>query len=78
MFIAGRAITGAGSAGFLSGCFVLLARIVPLEKRPTWQSIFYGFELVFTNVAPTIGGVLTEKLSWRWYVEVYEMVLISS
>lgn len=61
MFVVGRAVTGAGAAGFLSGCFVLLAGILPLEKRPVWQSGFYGVELVFTNLAPTLGESRLER-----------------
>lgn len=55
MFVIGRAVTGAGAAGFLPGCFVLLVHLVPREKRPVWQAGFYSTELVITNIGPFLG-----------------------
>lgn len=37
--ITGRAIAGFGSAGILTGSFVLVATAVPLPKRPIYLAI---------------------------------------
>lgn len=37
-FIIGRAVAGYGSAGLLTGSFVIVANTVPLRKRPFYTS----------------------------------------
>jgi len=66
MFILGRAVTGLGTSGVIAGCFVLLVHLLPLRKRPLFTGMFGAVEAVATIVAPILGGVLTQNLSWRW------------
>nr|POF22095.1 efflux pump roqt [Quercus suber] len=66
MFVLGRAITGAGAAGINAGCFSVAIQILPLRKRPVFNGVMAGIESVSVITAPILGGVLTEKLSWRW------------
>lgn len=64
--IVGRAIAGLGAAGVGSGAFILVAFIAPPAKRPAYLGIIgasYGISAV---IGPLLGGVFTEKLSWRW------------
>lgn len=64
--IVGRAIAGLGAAGVASGAFILVAFIAPPAKRPAYLGIIgaaYGISAV---IGPLLGGVFTEKLSWRW------------
>jgi MFS family permease len=37
--IIGRAISGFGSAGILTGSFVIVASVVPLQKRPVYTAL---------------------------------------
>jgi MFS family permease len=37
--IMGRAVAGLGSAGVLTGCFVIVAKAVPLRLRPVFMSV---------------------------------------
>jgi hypothetical protein len=37
--IIGRAIAGLGSAGILTGSFVVVSHVMPLRKRPVWTAI---------------------------------------
>jgi MFS family permease len=65
-FIVGRAIAGLGSAGIFSGSIVLTVHIIPLRKRPIYQSFMGVVFLVSSVVGPVIGGAFTTHLSWRW------------
>jgi MFS family permease len=66
MFVAGRAITGAGFAGIIGGFFAILTHILPLRKRPFYCGILGGIESIAVLTAPILGGFLTQDLSWRW------------
>jgi MFS family permease len=66
VFIVGRAISGAGSAGIFNGALVTITMITPLEKRPAYQSFIGVTYAVATITAPLIGGVFTDSVSWRW------------
>ncbi|KAK3069998.1 hypothetical protein LTR53_011216 [Teratosphaeriaceae sp. CCFEE 6253] len=66
MFVLGRAVAGLGCSGLLAGCFTLLVQVLPLRLRPLYSSIMGGIETVAVIAAPVLGGVITEKLSWRW------------
>jgi MFS family permease len=64
--VVGRAISGLAFAGVLSGVFTALVRLFPLRIRSFWQSLLNIAETIAVVVAPVLGGVLTEKLNWRW------------
>ncbi|KAK1963073.1 major facilitator superfamily transporter [Colletotrichum sublineola] len=64
--IVGRAVAGLGSAGILTGSFVIVATVVPLRLRPIYTAIvglMFGFG---ATVGPLLGGVFTDLVSWRW------------
>ncbi|KAF2732367.1 major facilitator superfamily transporter [Polyplosphaeria fusca] len=65
-FILGRSIAGIGSAGITAGSMVIIVNSVPLEKRPVYQGLIGAVFGVATVVGPLLGGVFTEKVSWRW------------
>lgn len=65
-FIVGRAVSGLGSAGILSGTNIILSRAVPLRRRPIMLSLIGALECVAISVGPLLGGVLAEYLGWRW------------
>ncbi|KAG5921179.1 hypothetical protein E4U42_005944 [Claviceps africana] len=65
-FIVGRAIAGVGSAGIWTGSMMSIIGMVPLHKRPMFQSLF-GMVFGISSVAgPLIGGAFTEHATWRW------------
>ncbi|KAF2162438.1 hypothetical protein M409DRAFT_69055 [Zasmidium cellare ATCC 36951] len=66
MFIVGRAVTGLGNSGELSGCFAVLIEIMPLRKRPIFAGMMAAVESLAIIAAPIVGGALTQSLGWRW------------
>ncbi|KAI1650071.1 MFS general substrate transporter [Daldinia loculata] len=64
--IIGRAIAGLGSAGILTGSFVIVATAVPLNVRPIYTSVVGLMFGVGATVGPLIGGVFTDLVTWRW------------
>lgn len=68
ILILGRAVQGFGSAGILTGSFVVGTHSVPLRGRPVlfaFVGILYGIGAL---AGPLLGGVFTDLLSWRWAV----------
>ncbi|KAI1656968.1 MFS general substrate transporter [Daldinia decipiens] len=64
--IIGRAISGFGSAGILTGSFVIVATAVPLNVRPIYTAVVGLMFGVGATVGPLIGGVFTDLVTWRW------------
>ncbi|KAI8931397.1 hypothetical protein NX059_011727 [Plenodomus lindquistii] len=65
-FIVGRAIAGAGTAGIMSGSFVILGLMLPLRKRPAAFGLFGALWGVSSVAGPLLGGAFAEKVTWRW------------
>ena len=66
VLIIGRGVAGIGAAGIFTGALVAVKYMFPLEKRPIVIG-FLGLTFALATVlGPLIGGVLTDKLSWRW------------
>lgn len=66
VLIVGRAIAGLGSAGLFSGTVIIGVHTVPLHQRPIFQGLFGAVFGVASVVGPLLGGVFTDKVSWRW------------
>ncbi|KHN96025.1 Major facilitator superfamily domain, general substrate transporter [Metarhizium album ARSEF 1941] len=64
--IIGRAVAGMGSAGIFAGALTILAYSVPLGKRPVYSAIIGSMWGISSVAGPLLGGVFTDKLSWRW------------
>ncbi|KAK0753841.1 major facilitator superfamily domain-containing protein [Schizothecium vesticola] len=64
--IMGRAVTGLGSAGVLTGSFVIVAKAVPLRSRPLFMSVVGSMFGLGASVGPLLGGVFTDTVTWRW------------
>jgi MFS family permease len=61
-FIVGRAIAGVGSAGIFDGGMMIIIPLVPLRKRPIFNSIFGMAFGVSSVLGPVIGGTFTDKV----------------
>ena len=67
-FIAGRALAGLGAAGLFSGNNALVPYLSPSPKRPLLFGFFLAAMSLGQGSGPLIGGILTEKMTWRWNV----------
>jgi len=61
-FILGRALAGVGSAGVFTGSMVIMLPLLPLSKRPVFNSFFGLISGVASVVGPVVGGILTDKV----------------
>ncbi|KAL2267377.1 hypothetical protein VTJ83DRAFT_4654 [Remersonia thermophila] len=66
ILILGRSVQGLGTSGILSGGLIIMSQVVPLRIRPVLTSAIGAMEGVAMISAPIIGGVLTDRLHWRW------------
>ncbi|CZR52547.1 related to major facilitator (MFS1) transporter [Phialocephala subalpina] len=64
--IIGRALAGLGSAGILTGSFVVVSHAVPLQQRPLLTAVVGLMFGVGATVGPLLGGVFTDLVTWRW------------
>ena len=70
-----RALQAIGSASSIALGAGVIGDIATPEQRGGMYGIFGVAPLVAPAVAPVIGGVLTEKLGWRW---IFWLVCIAS
>lgn len=64
--IVGRTINGLGSSGIGTGAYTIIAFVAEPRRRAVYTGLIgisYGVSSV---VGPLIGGVFTDKLTWRW------------
>ncbi|KAJ6474776.1 putative efflux pump antibiotic resistance protein [Mycena sanguinolenta] len=66
IFILGRAIAGVGNAGIFSGGLVIIAHTVPLAKRGMFNGMIGGLGGIGSVSGPLLGGILTDKVSFRF------------
>jgi EmrB/QacA subfamily drug resistance transporter len=61
-----RALQGIGGGGMMALSFIVVADLFPPEERGKWQGAMSFVMVASTVIGPTLGGYLTDYLSWRW------------
>ncbi|WVQ84184.1 hypothetical protein IAT38_006334 [Cryptococcus sp. DSM 104549] len=66
VLILGRAIAGLGAAGIFIGAMVVVAELVPLNKRGVYFAMFGVCFAIASLLGSLIGGAFADHVSWRW------------
>jgi EmrB/QacA subfamily drug resistance transporter len=64
--IAFRALQGLGGGIMFSNAFTIIGDLVPPAERGRWQGLFGGVWGLASVFGPTIGGYITDNMTWRW------------
>ncbi|RDL33244.1 putative major facilitator superfamily protein [Venustampulla echinocandica] len=66
MLISGRAVQGLGAAGINMLVELILVDLLPLRDRGKFLGLMFVFIVLGSVTGPFIGGILVERVSWRW------------
>jgi MFS family permease len=66
VLIFGRAVAGCGASGIQMSVTTAIPEVAALELRPILFAFFGAILGISSVVGPILGGVLTDKASWRW------------
>lgn len=66
MLITARAIQGIGGGGLVSLSNVCIGDLFSPRRRGAYYGIIGGVWAIASSLGPILGGVFTEKVSWRW------------
>lgn len=66
MLIAARAVQGIGGGGLVTLVNICISDLFSMRRRGAYFGIIGGVWAFASAVGPILGGVFTEKVSWRW------------
>jgi DHA2 family multidrug resistance protein len=61
-----RIVQGLGGGGLISTSQAILRETYPVREQGKAQGIFAMGVIVGPTIGPTLGGIITDQLSWRW------------
>ncbi len=72
MLVVFRGLQGLFGGFLFASVFTVIADLFPPERRGRIQGVFGGVFALSAVIGPTVGGYLTDNLTWRWvfYVNV--------
>ncbi|KAG0647649.1 Efflux pump dotC [Hyphodiscus hymeniophilus] len=66
MLIVGRSIQGIGGGGLLTLPNIIIGDLFSMRVRGKYYGFIGMTWALASSIGPVLGGVLTEKVSWRW------------
>ena len=66
MLIAGRAVQGIGGGGIIVLVQICVSDLFSIRARGAYFSVLGATWALASSLGPILGGVFTEKVSWRW------------
>ncbi|KAF1840016.1 uncharacterized protein K460DRAFT_381512 [Cucurbitaria berberidis CBS 394.84] len=66
MLIAARAIQGIGGGGLITLANITISDLFTMRDRGAYFAIIGGVWALASSLGPVIGGLFTQKVSWRW------------
>ncbi|KAJ5187873.1 hypothetical protein N7449_010867 [Penicillium cf. viridicatum] len=66
LFLFGRAVQGLGAAGLITLVNICVSDLFSLRDRGLYFGLLSVVWALASGVGPVLGGVFTEKASWRW------------
>lgn len=61
-----RGLQGIGAGGLMTLVFAIIGDIVPPRQRGRYQGYFGAVFAISSVIGPLLGGLFTDRLSWRW------------
>lgn len=61
-----RGIQGAGGGMIMAGAFAIIGDLFPPAERGKYAGLFSAAFGLASVVGPSVGGFITDNLSWRW------------
>jgi EmrB/QacA subfamily drug resistance transporter len=61
-----RAVQGLGGGIMLANAFIAIGDLFPPQERGKYQGLLSGVFGVSSVIGPTLGGFITDALSWHW------------
>ncbi|MCL2707054.1 MAG: MFS transporter [Dehalococcoidia bacterium] len=61
-----RGIQGIGAGAMMANAFIVISDIFPPAERGKYQGLVSSVFALSAIIGPTLGGFITDKLSWHW------------
>jgi EmrB/QacA subfamily drug resistance transporter len=61
-----RAVQGLGGGIMMANAFIAIGDLFPPQERGKYQGLLSGVFGVSSVIGPTLGGFITDSLSWHW------------